>query len=79
MQDFTLQINPMWSFTESLLFRRYLGNGADHATNFSATLTGKISERIGLQLAFIHSHENLVMPGAIKRHQKVQAGLNYAF
>lgn len=26
-----------------------------------------------------HSHENLVMPGAIKRYQKVQAGLNYTF
>jgi hypothetical protein len=79
MQDFTLQINPMWSLTESILFRRYLGNDADHATNASATLTGKMTQQLGLQLAFIHSHENLVMPGAIKKYQKVQAGLNYTF
>ncbi len=79
MQDFTLQMNPMWSLTESVLFRRYLGNEADHATNLSAALRGKMTERLGLQLAFIHSHENLVAPGAIKRYQKVQAGLNYAF
>ena len=79
MQDFTLQMNPMWSLTESVLFRRYLGNEADHATNLSAALRGKMTERLGLQLVFIHSHENLVAPGAIKRYQKVQAGLNYAF
>ena len=79
MQDFTFQMNPTWSFTESVLFRRYFGNEADHATNLSATLTGKMTHQIGLQLAFIHSHENLVAPGAIKRYQKVQAGLNYTF
>jgi hypothetical protein len=79
MQDFTLHMNPMWSLTESVLFRRYLGNDADHATNLSATLTGKMTQRLGMQLAFIHSHENLVAPGAIKRYQKVLAGLNYTF
>lgn len=78
-QDFTLQMNPMWSLTESLLFRRYLGNEADHATNLSATLTGKMTQALGLQLAFIHSHENYVAPGTIKKYQKVQAGLNYTF
>lgn len=79
MQDFTLQMNPTWSLTESVLFRRYLGNEADHATNLSAALRGKMTERIGMQLAFIHSHENLVAPGAIKRYQKIQAGLDYTF
>lgn len=79
VQDFTLQMNPTWSLTESLLFRRYFGNEADHATNLSATLMGKMTQRLGMQLAFIHSHENFVAPGEIKRYQKVQAGLNYAF
>lgn len=79
MQDFTLQMNPMWSLTESVLFRRYLGNDSDHATNLSATLMGKMTERLGLQIAFIHSHENYVAPGSIKKYQKVQAGLNYGF
>ena len=79
MQDFTLQMNPTWSLTESVLFRRYLGNEADHATNLSAALRGKMTERLGMQLAFIHSHENLVAPGAIKRYQKIQAGLDYTF
>lgn len=78
-QDFTLHLNPTWSFTESVLFRRYLGNEADHATDLSAMLTGKMTERLGLQLAFIHSYENLVAPGAIKWYQKVQAGLTYGF
>jgi len=79
IQDFTVQFNPTWSLTQSLLFRRYFGNDADYNLNASAALNGKVTSRLGVQVAYVHSHENLVMPGTIKWYQKVQAGLTYSF
>ncbi len=78
-QDLTYQINPTWSISQSLLYRRYFGNDADYAMAASASLMGKVTTRLGLQVSFIHNHENLVMPGKLKRYQKLQAGLTYSF
>lgn len=78
-QDLTYQINPTWSLSQKLLYRHYFGNDADYAMDGSASLMGKLTTRVGLQVSFIHSHENLVMPGKLKRYQKLQVGLTYSY
>jgi putative salt-induced outer membrane protein YdiY len=78
-QDLTYQLNPTWSVSQKLLYRHYFGNDADYAMEASASLMGKITTRLGLQVSFIHNYENLVMPGTLKRYQKLQVGLSYSF
>lgn len=78
-QDLTYQINPTWSFSQSVSYRHYFGNDSDYVVEAAAALTGKVTTRLGLQVSFMHNHENLVLPGKLKRYQKVQAGLTYSF
>ncbi len=78
-QNLTYQINPTWSVSQSLLYRYYFGNDDDYVVEATAALMGKVTTRLGLQVSFTHNHENLVMPGKLKRYQKLQAGLTYSF
>jgi hypothetical protein len=78
-QDLTYQLNPTWSVSQKLLYRHYFGNDSDYAMEASASLMGKVTTRLGLQVSFVHNHENLVMPGTLKRYQKLQVGVTYSF
>ena len=78
-QNLTYQINPTWSASQSLSYRHYFGNDSDYVVEAAASLTGKVTTRLGLQVSFMYNHENLVLPGKLKRYQKLQAGLTYSF
>ena len=77
--DLQYKINATWTFDERLLYRRNFERTDDFTIDGSAALTGMITKAMALQTEFVHTHENLVRPGAIKRYQKIMVGLKYKF
>jgi hypothetical protein len=77
-QDMHIQLNPIWGFDQQYLYRHDFDKN-DFAFNLGGSLTGRLTSTLGLQLAYQQRHENLVLPGTMKRYQKIMAGLQIKF
>ncbi len=72
-------LTDTWSFDERFYFRRDFSDSEDYVIESKVSLTGMITQVIGIQLSFEHNHENLLALDEVSRYQKFSAGIQINF
>ena len=78
-EDITATITPAWTFAHYLSASRNVSDSQDYIIALDATLTGAITRRVGIQLAYLFNYEKRLPPGVEPGYQKTTAGVQIKF
>jgi hypothetical protein len=78
-EDVTFAITPEWTFTHYMSVSRNVSDRDDYMMAIDAKLTGTVTRRVSIQLAYQYNYERRLPPGVEPRYQKTMAGLQFNF
>ena len=78
-EDITATITPAWTFNHYVSWSRNFADADDNIVALDATLTGAVTRRIGIQLAYQFNYEKHLPPGVEPQYQKTTAGVQIKF
>jgi Protein of unknown function, DUF481 len=78
-QDVKATLAPGWALTEFVSTSRDVKDENDYVVAVDLRLTGAITKRLGVQLAYQYSFERLLPPGVEPVYQRIMTGLQISF